>query len=267
MKRKLEKKSNVDFRTYIIDDTREDKSIGYKKPLIVSKIYIENPKQKDDFIWSGKYDIEYDGETNLDAIINYDGKNLQIDVLRGESIRGTATEYELDLECFHKGWDTSIIKYLLDDPDFKGFLDAKKYLKNLSNDEENKLIEKYGYSANRGYQIFTIPNTKIDVIKPIDELGSNKHVTKCLARDRRVACHENNNFHVYSEDELKSYEFDDEKLNIITNDYLKENQNCMIICDSEINQNLIEAYKEKILMNENVKENNQRKENSELEKE
>jgi hypothetical protein len=243
MKRKITK-SNVDFNTYIIDDTRKDKSIGYEKPLIVSKIYIENPNKKGDFIWSGKYDLEFDGETNLDAIINYDGKNLQIDVLRGESIRGTSTEYELDFECFHKGWDTSITKYLLDNPNFKSFLDAKKYLKNLSNDEKNKLIEKYGYSANRGYQILTIPNTKIDVIKPIKELGYNKDVTKSLAIEKRLSCYENKNFHVYSEDEQKSYELDEEKLNVITDGYLKENPECMIIRDSENNRNLIEAYKE-----------------------
>lgn len=264
MKRKITK-SNVDFNTYIIDDTREDKSIGYEKPLIVSKIYIENPNKKGDFIWSGKYDLEFDGETNLDAIINYDGKNLQIEVLRGESIRGTSTEYELDFECFHKGWDTNITKYLLDNPNFKSFLDAKKYLKNLSNNEKNKLIEKYGYSANRGYQILTIPNTKIDVIKPIKELGYNKDVTKSLAIEKRLSCYENKNFHVYSEDEQKSYELDEEKLNVITDGYLKENSECMVIRDSENNRNLIEAYKENFPNEENSKESN--KENNKLEKE
>lgn len=116
------RKSNVEFDCFIIRDVQRlygFESVG-KKDIIISKIYEDMEDGKTE--WNGKYEIEYDGVTDVFCYIDLLNDDLAIEFVSGDSIHGSASVYELDFDDdYHREVISGIINIVLKNREFIEF--------------------------------------------------------------------------------------------------------------------------------------------------
>ena len=154
MKAIKNRKSNVDFTVFNLGKVRRVYGLesNNKKHISISKEYIQSDSLKNGYGWNGRYDIEYDGVTDLSCYIDLNNDNeLEIEFVSGESIHGTSEFYELDADLeWDKNTIDTIVNIVKNDEPFKNFCIAKHFIKEyVENNHNNDSDLLKGYLKNQ----------------------------------------------------------------------------------------------------------------------